>query len=218
MSAQDLAARTFDAVLFDMDGTLIDSTPVVIRSWLRWAEEFGVPQTALIGMHGVPAAGLIARLLPEQVREAAMARILELEENDVDGIVTLPGAVEALTSLPAGRVAIATSCTRRLAAIRAGAANLPVPDVMVVADDTPIGKPNPEPYLLAAERLGAAADRCLVVEDATSGVQAGRAAGCATLAVLTHLEPGSSGADAEVADLAAVEFIVEPAGVRLRFR
>lgn len=211
----ELADRTFEAVLFDMDGTLINSTPVVERCWLQWAREFGVDPIRLRGIHGVPAASVISQMLPEPVRGRALARITELEENDTDGIIVLPGALQALSSLPAGRAAIATSCTDGLARVRIGATGLPVPQVLVTVEQTPVGKPAPEPYLLAAEKLGVAPQRCLVVEDATSGVQAGRAAGCATLAVLTHLVPGSSGADAEVPDLSAVRFAVRPDGVSL---
>lgn len=211
----ELADRTFEAVLFDMDGTLINSIPAVDRCWLQWAGEFGIDPARLAGIHGVPAADTIAMLLPEAVRERALARIVELEETDTDGILLIPGALEALAALPQGRAAIATSCTQGLARARIGASGLPVPAVVVTADQTPLGKPNPDPFLLAAQRLGADPRRCLVVEDATSGVQAGRAAGCATLAVLTHLLPGSSGADAEVSDLAAVRFEVADDGVRL---
>lgn len=212
----DLADTTFDAVLFDMDGTLINSIPAVVRCWLQWADEFGVDPAGLVGMHGVPAAGVISSLIPDESRwPAAQARIVELEVNDTADVVRLPGAVEALTVLPQGRVAIATSCTHDLATARIRATDLPVPDLLVTAEMTPIGKPAPEPYLLAAAKLGVDPTRCLVVEDATSGVQSGRAAGCATLAVLTHLEPGSSGADAEVPDLSAVRFEVSSDGVRL---
>ncbi|MFV0460214.1 MAG: HAD-IA family hydrolase [Actinomycetales bacterium] len=215
-SLATLTDRTFDAVLFDMDGTLINSIPVVERSWLQWAQEFGVDPYQLHGLHGIPAKGVISRLLPQQRWDEAIARICELEENDTEGIVVLPGALDALTGLPPGRAAIATSCTRELARVRIAATGLPVPTVVVTAEQTEVGKPAPDPYLLAARLLGVDPTRCLVVEDATGGVQAGRAAGCATLAVLTHLTPGSSGADAEVADLAAVSFVVNAEGVRLR--
>ena len=87
-----LGGRTFAAVLFDMDGTLIDSIPVVIRSWLRWAEEHGLEPSALQGFHGVPAAAIVARLLPEGRHELALQRITELELADTDGITVLPGA------------------------------------------------------------------------------------------------------------------------------
>ncbi len=212
-----LDSQAFDAVLFDMDGTLIDSIPAVVRSWVRWAQEFGVDPQNLVGMHGVPAAGVIARLLPgaEDRWAAAQARVVELEEADTADIVVLPGAIDALRALPPGRSAIATSCTKGLAAARIAATGLPVPNVLVTAEQTPVGKPSPEPYLLAAQLLGVDPSRCLVVEDAMSGIQAGRAAGCATLAVLTHLEPGSSGADAEVDNLAAVRFTSDGAGVHL---
>lgn len=215
-SLGELTDRTFDAVLFDMDGTLINSIPAVVRCWVRWAEEFGVDPAGLVGMHGVPAKGVIAALLPDESRWAeAHDRIVELEVNDTADVVRLPGAAEALTTLPPDRVAIATSCTRPLAEARIRATELPVPEVLVTVEQTAVGKPAPDPFLLAAQRLGADPTRCLVVEDATSGIQAGRAAGCATLAVLTHLEPGSSGADAEVADLSTVRFEVSDDGVRV---
>lgn len=216
-SLENLADQTFDAVLFDMDGTLINSIPAVVRSWLQWAQEYDVDPQLLVGMHGVPARGVISRLLPDESQwDAAVERIKAIEVADVADVVLLPGAVDALSSLPPGRAAIVTSCTEDLADARINAVGLPVPSIVVTAERTPVGKPNPEPYLLGAELLGVPPERCLVVEDATSGVQAGRAAGCATLAVLTHLEPGSSGADAEVPDLSAVQFSVDEQGVRVR--
>lgn len=212
-----LSTRTFDAVLFDMDGTLINSIPAVVRSWRQWAEEYGVDPRQLVGMHGVPALGVISRLMPdrEHLWQQAALRIAAIEVGDTADVVLLPGAVDALRSLPTGRAAIVTSCTEPLAEARITAVGLPVPSVLVTAEQTAIGKPNPEPYLLGAELLGVEPSKCLVVEDATSGVQAGRAAGAATLAVLTHLERGSSGADAEVNDLAAVRFSVTDEGVRV---
>ncbi|WP_245961607.1 HAD-IA family hydrolase [Quadrisphaera granulorum] len=212
-----LAGRTFDAVLFDMDGTLIDSGPAVVRSWMRWASEEGVDPALLAGKHGIPSAQIVAMLLPESRWAEATRRIDDIEVADTDGIVVLPGAREAL-SLPVGRAAIATSCTRPLADARIGATGLPVPSVVVTASDVERGKPDPAPYLLAAQRLGVDPSRCLVVEDAPAGITAGRAAGCATIAVATthrveQLQEART--DAVVVDLSQVRLVADDDGVRV---
>ncbi|PFG35206.1 HAD-IA family hydrolase [Sanguibacter antarcticus] len=177
------AGRTFDAILFDMDGTLISSIAAVDRSWSRWAGEHGFDAMTFRISHGTPARTLIERLLPADAVDAALARITEIEVSDVDGVLLLPGAAELLDLLPAAGVAIVTSCTRDLAHARITATGLAVPDVVVTADDVQNGKPDPEPFALGAARLGLDPSRCLVVEDAPAGLASGRAAGCATLAV-----------------------------------
>ncbi len=203
-----LAGRTFDAVLFDMDGTLLDSTPAVNRSWLRWAREEGIDPDRLSGWHGVTASGIVDALLAERDdagRADALERINALELSDTDGVVALPGATETLAALAVpGRSAIVTSSTRSLALARLEAAGLVAPAVVVTASDVSRGKPHPEPFLTAARALGADPARCLVVEDAPAGLEAGRAAGCATLAVVTTHTRGqlaAAPADAVVADL-----------------
>jgi mannitol-1-/sugar-/sorbitol-6-phosphatase len=207
--------RTYDAVLFDLDGTLIDSTEAVLRSWLTWADERGVDPARLQGFHGVQARQIVRALVAEHEIGPASARIDELELLDVQGIVPLPGAARALAALPAGRSAVVTSCTARLAAVRLGAAALPVPQVLVTADDVAAGKPDPEPFLVGAERLAADPARCLVFEDAPSGLAAGRAAGSTTLAVLTTTAAEQLDADAVVRSLADVVLVAGPDGVRV---
>ena len=169
----------------------------------------------LQGYHGVPSRQIVADLVaPHRVRAAA-DRIHDLELADVDGVVALPGAVEALAALPAGRAAVVTSCSRPLALARIGAAGLRVPDAVVTADDVRRGKPDPEPFLLGAERLGVAPQDCLVVEDAPSGLAAARAAGMASLAVTTTTDAADLDADLVVTNLADVELVAGPDGVRL---
>ncbi|MFI2702272.1 HAD-IA family hydrolase [Cellulosimicrobium composti] len=215
------ADRTFDAVLFDMDGTLIDSVPAVERSWRRWAAEHGLPDADEFQVqHGTPARTLIAALLPEDRVEAAYDRIHALELDDNEGVTILPGTRDALAALPPERSAIVTSCTRPLAAARMAASGLVAPSVVVTADDVAHGKPDPDPFLLGARRLGVDPRRCLVVEDAPAGVASGRAAGCAVLVVTgTHsadeLASASPAPDALAAGLAAVRFVVGPDGVRV---
>jgi mannitol-1-/sugar-/sorbitol-6-phosphatase len=210
-----LAGRRFSAVLFDMDGTLVDSTPVVVRSWVTWALERGIAPERLEGHHGVPAAQIVRGLVPERDVEAAIARINALELADVEGITLLPGAERAVLGLPEARRAIVTSCTAALAAARIRASGLPAPSVVVTADDVRAGKPDPAPYLLGAQRLGVDPATCLVVEDAPSGLQAARAAGAATLAVTTTTPADRLVADAVVGTLADVRFEVDDDGVRL---
>jgi len=210
-----LIGRRFAAVLFDMDGTLIDSTPVVVRSWVTWALERGIAPERLEGHHGVPAAQIVRGLVPEEDVEAAIARINALEIADVDGITMLPGAAAAVAALPEARRAIVTSCTRPLATARIAATGLLAPSVVVTADDVTTGKPDPAPYLLGARRLGVDPADCLVVEDAPSGLLAARAAGAATLAVTTTTPADRLDADAVVGTLADVRFAADADGVRV---
>ena len=210
-----LYGRLFAAVVFDMDGTLIDSTAVVVRSWLRWAQEHEVDPRRLQGFHGVPAAAIVAELLPAPRHESAVRRITELELADTAGIDVLPGAAEALAALAPDRCAIATSCTAPLAAARIEASGLRAPRVLVTADDVERGKPHPDPFLLAAERLGVDPADCLVVEDAPGGLASAHAAGCSTLAVTTTTPRDELVADAVVTDLSQVTFSRTAAGLEL---
>jgi sugar-phosphatase len=181
----------FAGVLLDMDGTLIDSIGVVVRSWLRWCEEYDVDPERLRGFHGVTARNLIATLLPEERREEAFRRIEDMEVSDVDGITVLPGAAELLTALRENRVptAIVTSSSAPLAEARLRATRLSHPEVVVTSSDVARGKPWPDPWLLGAERIGVEPGRCLVVEDAVAGLRAARAAGCGGLVAVTSTTP-----------------------------
>jgi mannitol-1-/sugar-/sorbitol-6-phosphatase len=203
-----LAERAFEAVIFDMDGTLIDSTAAVARAWKLWAEEHDVTAEELADNHGIPSAAVVAKLLPQERHLLAIERINELELADVEGIVVLPGAAEALAALRNARNAIATSCTIALAKARIDAAQLVPPSIMVTADDVEHGKPAPDPYLAAARQLSIEPSRCLVVEDAPAGLTSARAAGCATLAVITTTPRERLDADAVVPDLSYVRFLV----------
>lgn len=174
-----------DAILFDLDGTLIDSTPVTTNAWARWGRELGIGRTDYHD-HGVPARQVIQGVIdtqdlaPERFQEA-LDLINHLEETDTDGVVRLPGAAEVLASLPQERWTIVTSCTNALAAVRLGAVGWDAPNNIVTADMVSQGKPAPEGYLLGAQRLGADPARCLVVEDAPAGLAAARAAGMRSL-------------------------------------
>ncbi|QNK83430.1 HAD-IA family hydrolase [Nakamurella sp. PAMC28650] len=212
------AGRTFDAVLFDMDGTLIDSTPAVERSWATWGVEYGLVRPALEAGHGQPASQLVRALLGPDRVDAGLLRIAELEMGDLLDITVLPGAVELLASVPWDRVAIVTSATRPLAIARISAAGLTAPAVVVTFDDVAKGKPDPEPFLTGAARLGIDPTRCLVVEDAPAGVASGRAAGCATLAVTTTSTRAELDADLVVDSLTEVSIVRVADGFSLVLR
>ena len=176
------------ALLFDLDGVLIDSTPAVERVWRGWAVEHGFDPAKVVHMaHGRPSRITLGELLRGSDTDIENREVERREIEDLDGVVLLRGAGELLNSLPADRWTIATSCTRALAEVRLRAAGLPVPETMITSTDVKIGKPDPEPYLKAAAKLGFAASDCIVVEDAAAGVRAGKAAGAKVIAFLTTM-------------------------------
>ena len=176
------------ALLFDLDGVLIDSTPAVQRVWHRWAVEHGLDPEAVVYMaHGRPSRSTIRELLPNSDIDREDREVERREIEDIDGVVLLPGAQNLLNSLPPDRWTIATSCTRRLAEVRLRVSGLPIPATMITSSDVKIGKPDPEPYLKAAAKLGFAASDCIVVEDAPAGARAGKAAGARVIALLTTM-------------------------------
>lgn len=177
------------ALLFDLDGVLIDSTPAVARVWHGWAVAHGLDPEAVVRMaHGRPSRTTIRELLPDADIEVEDREVERREMEDLDGVVLLPGTRQLLDSLPADRWTIATSCTRPLAEVRLRAAGLPVPKTMTTSSEVKIGKPDPEPYLKAAAMLKFAASECVVVEDAPAGVRAGKAAGARVIAFSTTME------------------------------
>ena len=177
---------TASAMLFDLDGVLIDSTPAVARVWTQWAIEHGFePEKTVREAHGRPSIESIQELLPDADYEAENREMERREIEDLDGVVPLPGALELLTSLPPHRWAIVTSCTRPLAEVRIRTAGLPVPRTMVTSSDITNGKPHPEPYVKGAGALGFAPADCVVVEDVPAGIRSGKAAGARVIALRT---------------------------------
>jgi sugar-phosphatase len=209
------------ALLLDMDGTLIDSGPAVERSWNRLLRELGTDLEFGHAHHGMPARRVLAQVLPEASEEeldAAHRRIEELEMSDVEGIVVLPGTERLLAELDAaaeqlGRATwtIVTSCTRPLFEARWARTGLAVPAGLVTADQVSRGKPDPEPYLLGAERLGIDPSRTVVLEDSVGGLRSGIAAGARTVAVTSTTPAGelSPLADALVTSLDDLEVRVD---------
>ena len=212
-----LFGQRFDAVLFDLDGVLVDSTASVTRSWGRWAAEYDVSAQALQENHGQPAQALVERLLgPERVA-AGLARIESIEVDDAAAVEAVPGARDLFASLPEHRRAVVTSGTPPIATARLRTAGFPLPRTLVTADDVPRGKPDPAPYLLAAQRLGLPPERCLAVEDAPAGIASATAAGCQVLAVTGTAPAEELAAAALTVDgLDRVTVHVDDDGVRLK--
>lgn len=174
------------ALLFDLDGVLIDSTPAVTRVWTQWARAHGLdPDEVVLRAHGRPSISTIRHYLPHADHETENHEVERREIEDLNGVVTLPGARELLNALPPNRWTIVTSCTRPLAKVRLRAAGLPVPDRLVTCDDVKNGKPDPEPYLKGASLLRIPPADCVVVEDVPAGIRAGKAAGARVIACKT---------------------------------
>ncbi|MEU6680492.1 HAD-IA family hydrolase [Streptomyces sp. NPDC046925] len=206
-----------EALLFDNDGTLISSMESVYRCWRRLAQEYGITAEEFerVELHGRPAAEIIADMLAAERVAEAVARIEELEVSDVaGGVVLLPGTRELLESLPPERWAVVTSAGRRLAEARLAEVGIEAGTV-VAADDITRGKPDPEPFLLAAAKLGVDPARCVVFEDAPAGLTAGRAAGMTTVALATTHTAGELSADVVVKDLSAVSAQATEGGVEI---
>lgn len=191
--------------LFDLDGTLVDSLPVVERSWRCWAKSYGIdPDAVLDFIHGKQAITTLRHFMPDKSEAEIQAEFLRLEHieaTDLDGIRALPGAIELLEHLEANAIpwAIVTSGSIPVAHARHRAAGLPTPEVFVTAEQVKHGKPQPDAYLLGAELLGLPPQMCLVVEDAQAGIQAGIAAGCLVAAV---------NVPAETPELLEVDFVL----------
>jgi sugar-phosphatase len=201
------------AVLFDMDGVLVDSTPAVARVWTGWALEHGlVPHEVVRQAHGRPSLATIIELLPHGDHDSENREVERREIEDIVDVVALPGALNLLRAIPPERWVVVTSATRALAEVRLRAAGLPMTKYLVTASDLERGKPFPDPYLKGAEILGMIPADCVVAEDAASGVRSGKAAGARVLALRTTSTDGellSAGADWIADDLSALSLDLE---------
>ena len=177
-----------DAILFDLDGVLIDSTACIVRHWQQWAEKHGLDMATIRPVfHGRPTLETMQLVAPHLPVEEEARRFAAAEALDSDGVAVIDGADPLLASLPPDAWAIVTSGTRPVATARIRYAGLSLPSVLVTADDVSQGKPSPEPYLVAAAQLDLTPDRCLVVEDSPAGLAAAAAAGMPAIAVaFTH--------------------------------
>jgi mannitol-1-/sugar-/sorbitol-6-phosphatase len=209
---------TTSALLFDMDGVLINSIPAVERVWRRWALAHGFDPDYVVKLaHGRPSITTVRELLPNADHAAENGVIEQQEIADLAGVQPLPGAHELLSSLPLDRWAIVTSCTRPLALVRIRAAGLPQPGFLLTSSDVTHGKPHPEPYIKAAQHLGFLPSHCVVVEDVPAGIRSGKDAGARVIALRTttpESELKSSLADWICDDLSHVHLMDTNIGIK----
>jgi sugar-phosphatase len=208
-----------EAVLFDMDGTIVDSSIPVKRQWRLWAESVGVPfEKVEAVMHGRRAIETMQLVAPHLPQPKTADDFLLVEAQDTEGIVEVPGARALLRALPADRWAVVTSATYDMARSRMRAASLPDVDVLISADRVTHGKPHPEGFLAAAAALRMSPEKCLVVEDSIAGIQAGIAAGMQVLGVTSHYTREQLGTELSVRDFAGTfRMIQEQNAITLRF-
>jgi sugar-phosphatase len=206
--------------LFDLDGTLVDSLPVVERAWCRWADRFGIDHDEVLSfIHGKQAITSLRHFMTgrdEADIQREFSALEKIEAEDTDGVIALPGALALLEQLNAASVpwAIVTSGSLPVASARIRAAGLPEPKVLVTAEQVAKGKPQPDAYLLGAQRLALQPEACAVVEDAPAGIEAGLAAGCRVIAVnAPQGTPRLDEVDFAIARLDALRIQPEPGGL-----
>lgn len=202
------------AILFDLDGVLVDSTRQVDREWREWAARKGVDGDAVMAIaHGVRTIEVIRRVAPQLAAEVEAAAIENHEAHDQRGVVVMPGAMELVKSIPEGRWGVVTSGSRLLATNRLRHCGLPVPEVLVTSDDVVNGKPHPEPYLMGTERLGFRPAECLVIEDAPAGIQSAHAGGMKVIGLASTYAAGKlAEADAVVQKLGEIQVRLDDTG------
>jgi sugar-phosphatase len=184
--------KRISAVLFDLDGVLVDSARVVEQAWRIWADEQAIRADDILAVaHGRTAREVVRIFAPHLDAEQQALRIARHEARDSGGLAAIPGAHECVSIARRGQWAVVTSGRRKLAVGRLAAVGLPMPEVVVTADDVTCGKPDPEPYQRACRQLAVPASECLVVEDSPVGILAAKAAGMTVLAVTTTHEAAS---------------------------
>ncbi|PYO80210.1 MAG: phosphatase [Gemmatimonadetes bacterium] len=208
------------AILFDLDGVLVDSTECVERTWRGWATRHSLdPDTVISLAHGRPTRETVRLVAPELGVEAEAALLEAGEAMASEGIYKIPGAREILESLPKGSWAVVTSGTRAIAEFRLKLTGLPIPPVLICADEIERGKPDPQGYLTAAARLHRSADECVVIEDAPLGIAAARAARMRVIAIAaTYARDRLASADAVVETLADLTIRSDADGVQIDIR
>ena len=211
-----MIVKSAAAFLFDMDGTLIDSTRAMRRIWGRWALRHGLDFAALFPtVHGRRAIDTVRSLALPGVDPEAEAAIIDREETeDVEGVVAIAGAAEFLNALPPERWTVVTSAPRALARARLGAAGLPVPETILTAEEVKVGKPAPDCFILGARRLGYEPADCIVFEDSAAGIEAAIAAGADLVVIASAQSHAPLEGRFAVSDFDELELTV--AGDRLR--
>jgi mannitol-1-/sugar-/sorbitol-6-phosphatase len=213
MSSLRVMELPFDGLLFDLDGTLVNSLPAVDRAWRKWAVEYGLdPDYVAPRIHGRRAVESIATLGPHLNQEEAFLRLEHLEATDTEGVVAVAGALEMIAALKDIPWGIVTSGTKAIALPRLKAGGIAAPDIFVTAEDVPKGKPFPDPFLEGARRLGLLPERIVAFEDTLAGVRSAHAAGMKAIALA---EEAATEADAAIPDFTKLSVQKEDESYRL---
>jgi len=204
-----MAQLECDAILFDLDGVLIDSTSCITRHWEAWTRRHGLEVAVVMQVaHGIRTVETIRLVAPHLDAEKEAGRFTAVEIADTEGVVVIEGASQLLKELPDDVWGIVTSGGNELAVARLRRAGLPIPRVLVTGDDVRQGKPSPEPYLVGAKRLGMAVERCVVVEDSPAGIEAARTAGMQVIGITaTHSREGLLGSTVVIDRLSALRVV-----------
>jgi len=177
---------TCSAVLFDLDGVLVDSTPAVERVWRGWANEQGLdPDFVVLWAHGRRSIETIRRVAPTLDAPKENLNVERREIEDLEGVRAIEGAAELLAAMPPGHWTVVTSATRELAEARMRYVNLPLPKDAITAELVQRGKPHPEPYVKGAALLGFPVGECLVLEDTAAGIASAKTAGMQVVGLTT---------------------------------
>jgi mannitol-1-/sugar-/sorbitol-6-phosphatase len=197
-------------ILFDLDGVLVDSAECVERTWRAWSSRHGLNAEDVIAVaHGRRTIETVRKVAPHLDAPSEVVALEEREAMTSEGIYEIEGALDLLARIPQERWAIVTSGTRAIASFRLNLVGLPIPRVMVCADEISHGKPHPEGYLTAAARLGFAAAECVVIEDTPPGIAAAHAGGMRAIAIAATYPAGDlSDADVIVERLADLDVSV----------
>jgi mannitol-1-/sugar-/sorbitol-6-phosphatase len=204
-----------DAIIFDLDGVLVDSFTAIQNHWKSWGDLRGLSLEQIMRVaHGLRTVDTIRRVAPHLDAEKEAAAFEAMEVSDATGLVAYRGAASLLETIPKASWAIVTSGSKSLASARLRHTDLPMPQIMITSDDVRNGKPDPEAYLLAASRMMLPAGRCVVVEDSPPGLKAARAAGMTAIAVATtHSAAALGDGNAIVAGVWDIRVSVEPGKV-----
>ncbi len=207
VTGKDAVSLRVDGLLLDCDGVLVDSHSAAAVAWNQWAKRWAPGFDFHRDVeHGRRIADLVAELIstPSDVAAAA-ADLTQQELEHAADVVAVRGARQLLESSPRGSWAVVTSGGRAIATSRMASAGLVPADILVTGEDVEHGKPFPDPYLLAAQRLQVSPRRCAVFEDAPAGIEAARAAGVATIIGVGAIA-ATAGITVAVADLRGVRF------------
>jgi sugar-phosphatase len=205
------------AIIFDLDGVLVDSAECIERTWRAWAMRNQLdPESVIAVAHGRRAIETVQLVAPQLSADAELDSLAASESTTSEGVYEITGARELLEMLPSDKWAVVTSGIRAVAEFRLRHAGLPVPPVMICADEISRGKPDPEGYLTAAERLGYSPAECLVIEDAPAGIESACAAGMRVIAITTTYPPRMlTGADAIVERLTDLSVVLDRNQIRI---